>query len=114
MRGLNRAILAGRLVTDPEIRYTQTETAVAHFRLAINKDGKKENFEFINCVAWGGLAKLCGEYLKKGKLVAVEGRLQVHKYKTKKSQNKTVTDVVIDNLQMLDSKFYNATIKGGE
>ena len=111
--GLNRSILAGRLVADPEIRYTQNETAVTHFRLAINRYGS-DNAEFINCVAWGGLAKVCGEYLKKGKLVAVEGRLQFRSYKNKTGQKRSTTEVVVDNLQMLDSKFHQAAAKAEE
>lgn len=108
--GLNRSILAGRLVADPEVRYTQNEVAVTHFRLAINRYGS-ENADFINCVAWGGLAKVCGEYLKKGRLVAVEGRLQIRSYKNKQGQKRSSTEVVVDNLQILDSKFYNAASK---
>jgi single-strand DNA-binding protein len=111
MGGLNRSILAGRLVADPIVRYTQTEKAVTHFRLAINRNGKKDNADFINCVAWGGLAKVCGEYLKKGRLVAVEGRLQIRNYESKKGEKKTATEVVIENMQMLDSKFYDAAKK---
>ena len=87
MGGLNRSILAGRLVSDPVVRYTQNETAVTHFRLAINRNGS-ENADFIDCVAWGGLAKICGEYLKKGRLVAVEGRIQIRRYEDKKGQKK--------------------------
>lgn len=110
MGGLNRSILAGRLVADPEVRYTSNETAVTHFRLAINRNGN-ENADYIDCVAWGGLAKVCGEYLKKGRLVAVEGRLQIRTYNNKKGEKKTATEVVVDNLQMLDSKFFDATSK---
>ncbi|MFH1826694.1 MAG: single-stranded DNA-binding protein [bacterium] len=108
--GLNRSILAGRLVADPEVRYTSKETAVTHFRLAINTYGRQDA-EFIGCVAWGGLAKVCGEYLKKGRLVAVEGRLQANSYKDKKGNKKSSIQVVVENLQMLDSKFYNAAKK---
>ncbi len=108
--GLNRSILAGRLVADPEVRYTKNETAVTHFRLAINRYGS-ETADFINCVAWGGLAKVCGEYLKKGKLVAVEGRLQFSSYKSKSGQKRSITEVVVDNLQMLDSKFHTAAAR---
>ena len=97
MGGLNRSILAGRLVADPEVRYTQNETAVAHFSLAINRSGS--DVDFINCIAWGGLAKICGEYLKKGRLVAVEGRLQIRSYKAKSGDNKKTTEVVVDNMQ---------------
>jgi single-strand DNA-binding protein len=110
MAGLNRSILAGRLVADPEVRYTDKETAVAHFRLAINR-GRKGNqtTDFINCTAWAGLANICGEYLKKGRLVAVEGRLQVKNYQNKKGEPRTSTEVIVDNMQMLDSRFFNAT-----
>ncbi len=114
MGGLNRSILAGRLVADPEVRYTGDETAVAHFRLAINRGSKKkgtETTDFINCVAFGPLAKICGEYLKKGKLVAVEGRLSIRSYEGKDGQKKTATEVIIDDMQMLDSKFFTATSK---
>ncbi|MCU0641843.1 MAG: single-stranded DNA-binding protein [Candidatus Margulisbacteria bacterium] len=113
MGGLNRSILAGRLVADPEVRYTSNELAVTHFRLAINRSGS-DNAEFINCVAFGGLAKICGEYLKKGKLVAVEGRLQIRSYQSKTGQKRTSTEVVIDEMQMLDNKFYNASTKAQE
>lgn len=112
MGGLNRSILAGRLVADPEVRYSQNETAVCYFRLAINRD--KKNVEFINCVAFGGLAKICGEYLRKGRLVAVEGRLQIKSYTNKKGERKSTTEIIVDNMQMLDSKFYNSACRAAE
>ncbi len=107
MGGLNRTILAGRLTADPEVRYTSDEIAVTHFCLAINRGSKKkgtDTADFINCVAFGGLAKICGEYLKKGKLVAVEGRLQVRNYEGKGGQKRQATEVVLDELQMLGAK----------
>ena len=107
MGGINKSILVGRLVADPEIRYTAEELAIARFRLAINHGSKKkgtESTDFINCVAFGALAKICGEYLKKAKLVAVEGRLSVKSYENKKGEKKSSTEVIIDELQMLDSK----------
>ena len=110
MGGLNRSILAGRLVADPEVRYTQNELAVTKFCLAINRNGN-ENADFIDCVAWGGLAKVCGEYLKKGRMVAVEGRIQIRSYKNKKGEKRSSTEVIVDNMQMLDSKFYQAASK---
>lgn len=113
MGGLNKVILAGRLVADPDLRYTQNELAVTHFRLAINRSGS-ETAEFIDCVAFSSLAKICGEYLKKGRLVAVEGRLQIRSYQNKNGTKKTSTEVIVDNMQMLDSKFYNASEKAGE
>ncbi len=113
MGGLNRSILAGRLVADPEVRYTKNETPVTHFCLAINRNGN-DNADFINCVAWAGLAKVCGEYLKKGRMVAVEGRLQIRSYQNKDGQKKSATEVIVDNMQMLDSKFYKAASKAEE
>ena len=112
MAGFNRSILIGRLVADPQVRYTKNELPVTHFCLAINWQNKTSNgVEFINCVAWNGLARVCGEYLKKGRLVAVEGRLHIHNYKAKSGQNKTSTEVILENLQMLDSKFFQAASK---
>jgi len=108
MGNLNRAILTGRLTADPEVRYTTNELPVAKFSLAIprpSKNGEKE-VDFINCVAFSGLAKICGEYLKKGKLVAVEGRIQVHKYEDKSGNKKVYTDIIANNIQMLERKFY--------
>jgi len=112
MSGLNRSILAGRLVADPEVRYTREETAVANFRIAIKTTGKEANF--INCVAKGNLAKICGEYLKKGKLVAVEGKLQIRKWSDKSGRVRTETEVLIEDLQMLDSRMYQAGEKAKE
>ena len=117
MRGLNRSILAGRLVADPEVRYTSNELAVTNFRLAINRGSKKKGtdaVDFINCVAFGSLPKICGEYLKKGKLVAVEGRLQIRSYEGKDGQKKSATEVVLDEMQMLDAKFYKESEKETE
>ncbi|MGB9613112.1 MAG: single-stranded DNA-binding protein [Candidatus Margulisiibacteriota bacterium] len=112
MPGLNRAILCGRLVADPVVRYTQNENAVAHFRLAVNWRGRGgSGTEFINCVAWNGLAKICGEYLKKGKMVAVEGRLQIRSFKNKNGQSKSAAEVILDTVQMLDTRFYQAASK---
>ncbi|OGC34289.1 hypothetical protein A2311_01150 [candidate division WOR-1 bacterium RIFOXYB2_FULL_48_7] len=101
MKGLNKSILAGRLVADPEVRYTSGEMAVASFRLAIN-NGKDKEADFINCVAFNGLAKVCGEYLKKGRLIVVEGRLNIRSYENKEGQKKSSTEVIVNELHMLD------------
>ena len=107
MISLNRTILVGRLAADPEVRYTTNEIPVARFALAVgrpSKNGDKE-VDFINIVAWRGLAKICGEYLKKGKPVAIEGKLQIRKYE-KDGQKRSFTEVVASNMQMLDTKFF--------
>ncbi len=93
------------LAQDPEVRYTKDEKPMAHFSLAVEripgKDGEK-TVDFINCLAWGNLAKTCGEYLKKGRMVAIEGRLQIRKFEGKDGVKKTSSEVVINQLQMLD------------
>jgi len=112
MMTLNRTILIGRLAADPEVRYTTNEIPVAKFALAVgrpSKNGEKE-VDFINIVAWRGLAKVCGEYLKKGKPVAIEGKLRVSKYE-KNGENRYFTEVVASNMQMLDSKFFKSSPK---
>lgn len=114
MGGINKAILAGRLTSDPEVRYTDKELAVANFSLAINRGSKKNGnqaTDFIKCIAFGGLAKICGEYLKKGRLVAVEGRLQIRSFDGKDGVKKSTAEVIVDEMQMLDYKFFNAAAK---
>jgi single-strand DNA-binding protein len=104
---LNRTILVGRLAADPEVRYTSNEIPVARFALAVgrpSKNGEKE-VDFINIVAWRGLAKICGEYLKKGKPIAIEGKIQIRKYE-KNGEKRSITEVIASNMQMLDTKFF--------
>jgi len=106
MCALNKTILTGRLTADPEVRYTSNEKPVAHFAIAVDRAAKngEKSADFINCLAWGNLAKICGEYLKKGRLVAVEGRLSIRKYQDKNGQARTWTEVVANNIQMLDPR----------
>ncbi len=112
---LNRTILAGRLAADPQVRYTKNEKAVCYFKLIINPSaGQKKNKDYITCVAWDGLAKICGQYLKKGRLVAVEGRLSFCKLEDKHGKDITRNEIIVENMQMLDSKFYNDAKKVGE
>jgi single-strand DNA-binding protein len=108
MVSLNRTILVGRLAADPEVRYTTNEVPVARFALAVErpaKNGEKE-VDFVNIVAWRGLAKICGEYLKKGKPIAIEGKLHIRKYE-KDGEKRSITEIVADNMQMLDTRYYN-------
>ena len=102
----NKVFLIGNLTRDPEVRYTTSGIAVAKFAIAVNrpkgKNSKSEDQEvdFINIVAWRRLAEICKEYLKKGKPVALEGRLQMRAYE-KGGEKRTFVEVVADNLQML-------------
>jgi len=104
MGALNKTILTGRLTADPEVRYTANEKPVAHFRVAVDRPKKngEKSADFFNCAAWGGLAKTCGEYLKKGRLVAIEGRLQVRRYQDKNGQNRDWAEIIANSVQMLD------------
>jgi len=112
MISLNRTILVGRLAADPEVRYTTNEIPVARFALAVERSGKngEKEVDFINVVAWRGLAKVCGEYLKKGKPVAIEGKLTIRKYE-KNGEKRSFAEVVADNMQMLDTRFYKNSLK---
>lgn len=102
----NKVFLIGRLTRDPEVRYTSAGVAVARFTLAINrpprKDGQPEA-DFIRVVAWRRLAEICGEYLNKGKLISIEGRLQISSYE-KEGRKVSSAEVVADNMQMLDRR----------
>lgn len=103
---LNRIILIGRLTADPELRYTSSGTAVASFSLAVdrqraNQMGERET-DFINIVVWQKLGELCAQYLKKGRMAAVEGRLQIRSYENKEGQRVRVAEVVADNVRFLD------------
>lgn len=104
----NRVILIGRLTRDPELRYTPNGVAVASFTLAVdrnykNSKGEKET-DFIPCVVFRQLAELCANYLAKGKLAAVDGRLQIRFYETKDGQRRWVTEVVAENVRFLSPR----------
>ncbi len=105
---MNRIVLVGRLTRDPEIKYTSSGVAVANFSLAVdrpfrNAQGERDT-DFINIVAWRKTAELCGQYLSKGRQVALEGMLQMRKYQTQQGENRTVYEVVADNVQFLGSR----------
>jgi single-strand DNA-binding protein len=103
----NKVFLIGRLTRDPETRYTTAGVAVSRFSLAINRpqrrDSANNEVDFIRVVAWRKLAEICNEYLRKGKLIAIEGRLQISSYE-KNGQRFQTAEVVADNMQMLDRK----------
>jgi single-strand DNA-binding protein len=104
---LNRIILIGRLTRDPEMRYTPAGVAVAQFALAVDRpysnQGKEKEVDYINIVVWRQLAELCAQYLRKGRLAAVEGRLQVRHYDNNEGKRVYVTEVVADNVRFLES-----------
>jgi single-strand DNA-binding protein len=99
---INRVVLVGRLTRDPELRTTTTGKSVVNCGLAVDNPYDKDNTNFFNFVAWGKSAEFCANYLSKGRLVAVDGRLQQRKYTTQDGQTREVVEVVADNVQGLD------------
>jgi len=103
---LNRVILIGRLTRDPELRYTPTGVAVTTFTLAVdrnylNQQGERET-DFIRITVWRKLAETCANHLGKGRLVAVEGRLQTRAFEGPDGQRRRVTEVVAEDVRFLD------------
>jgi single-strand DNA-binding protein len=108
-KSLNKVLLIGNLGKDPELRYTPGGVPVASFSIATNESWKdqdgnlQERTEWHNIVAWRKLAEICGEYLKKGKKVYIEGRIQTRSYDDKNTGAKRyITEIVADNMIMLD------------
>jgi len=109
MPALNRVQLIGRLGKDPETKFTPTGKKVTHFSLAVSQRWKtsgetKEFTEWVNVEAWGRLGEVCQEYLMKGSLVYLEGRLKTEKYEDKGGETRYYTKVVALSLQFLESK----------
>ena len=110
MASVNKVILVGNLGTDPEIRYTPSGTAVANFSLATheqwtNKDGEKgERTQWHRIVAWGRLGEICGEYLKKGSPVYIEGRIQTRAWEDRDGNKRYTTEIIAQAMQMLSSR----------
>ena len=103
---LNKIILIGRLTADPSLRYTTSGAGVATFTLAVdrqfqNQQGQREA-DFIRIVAWRKLAEVCANNLQKGRLVAVEGRLQIRNYDDKDGNKRQIAEVVAENVRFLD------------
>lgn len=99
---LNRVILIGRLTRDPELRYTPNGTAVATFTLAVGRKFKRDETDFIPIVVWAKLAEHCANYLSKGRMIAVEGRIQVRTYDSQEGQKRWVTEVVAEDVRFLE------------
>lgn len=105
---INRVVLVGRLTRDPEMKYTQSGIAVTRFTLACDRpftgqDGKREA-DFIDCTVWRKQAENVAQYLKKGSLAGVEGRLQISSYEDKDGQRRYRAEVVADSVRFLESK----------
>ena len=107
---VNKVLLIGNLGADPEVRYSQSGTAVANFRIATTetwkkKDGsKEEQTEWHKIVAFARLGEICGEYLSKGSKVFIEGRLQTRKWEDKDGNTRYTTEIVAREMKMLGSR----------
>ena len=104
---LNRVIEIGRITKDPVLRKTPNGTSVVSFTLAVNRNIKKEGqpeADFINCVAWNKTADFMAQYVKKGALLGLEGRIQTRNYDDKDGKRVYITEVVADSVQFLESK----------
>lgn len=105
---LNRIIIMGRLTRDPELRHTQSGTAVASFSLAVDRDFKNQNGEketdFIDVVAWRNSAEFVSRYFAKGRMAVVEGRLQIRPWEDRQGNKRRSAEVVADNVYFGDSK----------
>lgn len=105
---INNVVLVGRMTRDADLSYTPSEQAVATFSLAVNRNFKNQNGEreadFINCVVWRKQAENLANWAKKGALIAVTGRIQTRNYENQHGQRVYVTEVVVAEFQMLESR----------
>jgi len=110
MSTLNKAMIIGRLGADPEVRYTQSNTAVATLSVATNERYKDNNgewnerTEWHRVVAWGRLAEICQQYLKKGSQIYIEGPIQTRQWEGKDGQTRYTTEIKAREMKMLDSR----------
>lgn len=112
---INNVVLVGRLTRDPDLRYTQSGTAVATFNLAVNRNFTNQNGEreadFINCVIWRKAAETLANYAHKGSLIGITGRIQTRSYDNQQGQKVYVTEVICENFQLLEPKKDNAQVQ---
>lgn len=100
---MNSCNLIGRLVKDPELKYTQSGKAFCRFTLAVNREFNRDQADFINCQAWGKTAELIAEYMRKGSRIGCTGRIQVSSYE-KDGETRYSTDIVVDKIEFLGTK----------
>lgn len=114
---MNKVILMGRLCADPEVRYSQNQnqTAVARYRLAVDRRFKREGeqtADFISCVAFGKVAEFAEKYLHRGTKIIITGRIQTGSYTNRDGQKVYTTDVVIEEQEFAESKGASGNIEG--
>lgn len=119
-RGLNKVMIIGNLGKDPEMKYTPSGKAITTFSVAVGRMSRdpgtgenREETEWFRIVAWDKLAETCNQYLHKGSKVYIEGRLQTRKYTDNNNQERTLVEVVANDMQMLDSRQGGGQAPGG-
>lgn len=100
---LNKVILVGRLATDPELKYTPGGAAVTSFRLAVDRRGKDKETDFIDIVAWAQSAEFAANYLAKGRIAAIDGRLQIRNWVANDGTKRRTAEVHTNDLRAIDS-----------
>lgn len=100
---MNNVTLMGRLTRDPELQYSNNGTAFSKFSIAVPRDFKREETDFINCLAFGKTAETIAEYLKKGRRMAIVGRIQTGSYQNSNGDTVYTTEVVADKFEFIDS-----------
>lgn len=108
---MNKVIISGNLTKDPEVRYTQNGKAMAKMGIAVRRayrsktaDNNQQDTDFFNLTAWEKTAEFCGNYLKKGSRVIVEGRLQTYNYESKDGAKRSGVDIQVENIEFGNSK----------
>lgn len=106
---LNHIVIMGRLTRDPELRYTQSNTPVTSFRVAVDRDfaprdGGERQTDFIDCVAWRNQAEFVSKYFQKGSMIIVSGRLQIREYTDKDGNRRTAAEIVAENIHFGESR----------
>ena len=114
---MNKAILMGRLTRDPEVRYSQAAEpiAIVRFAVAVNRRFKKDEADFINCVAFGKTGEFINSYFKKGAMIAVEGSIQTSSWDDKETgQKRYSTEVIVDQAHFTGSRAESGSMGGGD
>ena len=114
---LNQIVLMGRLTRDPELRYTQSQTPVASFRIAVDRDfggrdGAERQTDFIDVVAWRQTAEFVSRYFRKGSMIAVQGSIQTRNYEDRNGNKRYAFEIVADNVSFCGSKAETGTAGG--
>ena len=109
---MNKVVLIGRLTKDPDLRFAAgSGTAVTRLTLAVNRPFKKDEADFINCIAFGKTGEIIAQYLTKGRQLAISGSIQTGSYEAKDGNRRYTTDVIIDSFDFIDSNSSNGNAR---